>query len=428
MRFKFSDYVLDAERRELQCGAQTITVEPQVFDLLLHLIQHRHQVVSKDDLVTSVWRGRIVSDSTIASRINAARRAIGDDGISQRYIRTAARRGIRFVGDVEQEEARPASEHASSRFPKGASGPPKELGLREEITFCEAPDGVHLAVASVGQGSPIVKTANWLTHVEHDWQIEVSSPLHAQLAARHKLVRYDQRGNGLSDWRVADFSFAALVQDLETVVDALSLERFALFGISQGAAVAIAYAARHPDRVSRLVLHGGYVRGFRNRGAADQIARCEALATLIREGWGKDTPAFRQVFTSLVHPNATQEQMRDFNEVQRISTSPENAASLFLAFGDIDVSEALQQIAAPTLVTHSRGDALVPFDQGLALAHAIPNARFVPIESRNHILLPDEPAWPVFVAEICDFLDEKPRDASAAAPAPPKTVSGRARH
>ncbi|WP_249167904.1 alpha/beta fold hydrolase [Bradyrhizobium elkanii] len=405
MRFKFGDYVLDAGRRELQCGVQTISIEPQVFDLLLYLVRQRHRIVSKDDLVTSVWCGRIVSDSTIASRINAARRAVGDDGVNQRYIRTAARRGIRFVGEVQQEETRAASEHASPRFPRGASGPPKELGLREEITFCKSADGVHLAAASVGQGSPIVKTASWLTHIEHDWQMEVSSPLLAQLAARHKLVRYDQRGNGLSDWRVADFSFAALMQDLETVVDALSLERFALFGISQGAAVAIAYAARHPDRVSHLILHGGYSRGFRKRGAPDQIARCEALATLIREGWGKDTPAFRQVFTSLVHPNATQEQMRDFNEVQRISTSPENAAALFLAFGDIDVSEALQQIAAPTLVMHSRDDALVPFDQGLALAHAIPNARFVPLESCNHILIPDEPAWPGFVAEICDFLE-----------------------
>jgi pimeloyl-ACP methyl ester carboxylesterase/DNA-binding winged helix-turn-helix (wHTH) protein len=406
MCFKFGDYVLDARRRELQCGIQTIAIEPQVFDLLLYLIQQRHRVVSKDDLVTAVWRGRIVSDSTIASRINAARRAVGDDGVSQRHIRTVARRGVRFVGEVQQEETRPLSELALPRFLEGTPGPPKELGLHEEITFCKTADGVHLAVASVGQGPHIVKTASWLTHIAHDWQLPVSSPLLAQLAARHKLVRYDQRGIGLSDWRVADFSFAALVQDLETVVDALSLERFTLFGISQGAAVAIAYAARHPDRVSRLILHGGYSCGFRKRGAADQIATREALAILIREGWGKDTPAFRQVFTSLVFPNATQERMRDFNELQRLSTSPENAASLFLAFGDIDVSGVLQQITAPTLVTHSRDDALVPFDQGLALARAIPNARFVPLESRNHILIPDEPAWRGFMALIRDFLDE----------------------
>lgn len=406
MRFKFGEYLLDARRRELQCGIQTIATEPQVFDLLLYLIQQRHRVVSRDDLVTAVWRGRIVSDSTIASRINAARRAVGDDGVNQRYIRTAPRRGIRFVGEVQQEETRPASELASPRFPKGATGPPKELGLREEITFCESADGVHLAVASVGKGPPIVKTASWLTHIEHDWQMEVSSPLLAQMAARHKLVRYDQRGIGLSDWCVADFSFAALVQDLETVVDALALERFALFGISQGAAVAIAYAVRHPDRVSRLILHGGYSRGFRKRGTPDQIPMREALSTLIRDGWGKDTPAFRQVFTSLVFPNATPEHMREFNEVQRLSTSPENAASLFLAFGDIDVSAVLQQITAPTLVTHSRDDALVPFDQGLALARAIPNARFVPLESHNHILIPDEPAWPGFIAEIRDFVGE----------------------
>jgi pimeloyl-ACP methyl ester carboxylesterase len=250
-----------------------------------------------------------------------------------------------------------------------------------------------------------VKTANWLTHIEHDWQLRVTGPLFAQLAAQHRLVRYDQRGNGLSDWQISDFSFAALVKDLEAVVDALSLERFALFGISQGAAVAIAYAARHPERVSRLVLHGGHSRGFRKRGASDQIATSEALATLMREGWGKDNVAFRQVFTSLVFPDAPPEIMNSFNELQRLSASPANAASLFLARGDIDVSSNLQQITAPTLVTHCRYDALVPFNLGLELAHAIPHARFVSLESRNHIVIPDEPAWPGFIAEIRDFLD-----------------------
>jgi pimeloyl-ACP methyl ester carboxylesterase/DNA-binding winged helix-turn-helix (wHTH) protein len=405
MRFKFDNYLLDARRRELQCGVQTIATEPQVFDLLLYLIQQRHRVVSKEDLVTTVWRGRIVSDSTVASRINAARRAVGDDGITQRYIRTVPRRGIRFVGEVRQHETHSALQFELPRFPEGPPGPPKELGLHEEITFCRSADGVHLAVASAGRGPPVVKTANWLTHIEHDWQLRVTGPLFAQLAAQHRLIRYDQRGNGLSDWQISDFSFAALVKDLEAVVDALSLERFALFGISQGAAVAIAYAARHPERVSRLVLHGGHSRGFRKRGASDQIATSEALATLMREGWGKDNVAFRQVFTSLVFPDAPPEIMNSFNELQRLSASPANAASLFLARGDIDVSSNLQQITAPTLVTHCRYDALVPFNLGLELAHAIPHARFVSLESRNHIVIPDEPAWPGFIAEIRDFLD-----------------------
>jgi pimeloyl-ACP methyl ester carboxylesterase/DNA-binding winged helix-turn-helix (wHTH) protein len=404
MRFEFGDYLLDVRRRELRCGIQTIAIEPQVFDLLLYLLEHRDRVVSKEDLVSAVWRGRTVSDSTIASRINAARRAVGDDGVNQRYIRTAPRRGIRFVGEVRQRETHPAAKFDLPHFPKGAPGPPKELGLHEEITFCRSADGVHLAMASAGQGPPIVKTANWLTHIEHDWQLRVTGPLFAHLTARHRLVRYDQRGNGLSDWQIADFSFAALVRDLEAVVDALSLERFTLFGISQGAAVATAYAARHPDRVSRLILHGGHSRGFRKRGAPDQVATSEALATLIREGWGKNNAAFRQVFTSLVFPEAPQDVMNSFNELQRLSASPENAASLFLARGDIDVSSSLQHIAAPTLVTHCRHDALVPFNQGLELARAIPNARFVSLESRNHIVIPDEPAWPAFIAEILDFL------------------------
>lgn len=403
MRFEFGDYVLDARQRELRRGTRAIAIEPQVFDLLLYLIQQRDRVVTRDDLVTAVWHGRIVSDSTIASRINAARRAVGDDGASQQIIRTAPRRGLRFVGEVRQRDAVPEA----PGLKKGATGPPNELGLHEEITFCRSADGTHLAMASVGHGAPVVKTASWLTHIEHDWQLRVTAPLFAQLAGHHRLVRYDQRGNGLSDWQVTDFSFAALVQDLEAVVDALSLERFALFGISQGAAVAIAYAARHPDRVSHLVLHGGQSRGFRKRGPPEHIATSEALGTLMREGWGKDNAAFRQVFTSLVFPDAPPGLMHDFNELQRISASPENAAAQFLARGDIDVSGVLRDIVAPTLVTHSRGDALLPFSEGLELARAIPAARFVPLESRNHILIPDEPAWAGFIAQVLGFLGEE---------------------
>jgi pimeloyl-ACP methyl ester carboxylesterase/DNA-binding winged helix-turn-helix (wHTH) protein len=407
MRFEFGDYLLDARQRELRRGVQAIAIEPQVFDLLLYLIQHRDRVVSKDDLIAAIWRGRIVSDSTIASRINAARRAIGDNGTNQQYIRTTPRRGIRFIRDVMSQDTDSASSFKFPRFPDGPPGPPKELGLHEEVTFCRSADGVHLAVASVGDGHPIVKTANWLTHIEHDWQLQVTGPLYAQLAAQHRLIRYDQRGNGLSDWQISDFSFDALVQDLEAVVDALSLERFSLFGISQGAAVAIAYAARHPDRVSRLILHGGHSRGFRKRDAPELVVRSEALATLMRDGWGKDNAAFRQVFTSLVFPDAPHEIMKNFNELQRLSASAENAASLFLARGDIDVSNDLQQLSAPTLVTHCRYDALVPFDQGLALARAIPKARFIPLESRNHIVIPGELAWPGFIAEMLDFIGQK---------------------
>jgi pimeloyl-ACP methyl ester carboxylesterase len=274
------------------------------------------------------------------------------------------------------------------------------------VTFCRTPDGVNLAVATAGNGLPVVKTANWLNHIEHDWNSPVWSPLLARLAAQFRLIRYDERGSGLSDWDVADASLDALVRDLEAVVDMLDLERFALLGISRGCAVAIAYAARHPDRVSHLVLCSGYVVCWRNRGNPAEIAEREALIALIRNGWGRDNPAFRQVFTSLFVPGATPEQMQWFNDLQRVSASPENAARLFRLFADIDLTDLLPRITAPTLVLHSRGDVPIPFEQGLALARGIANARLVALDSNNHLILAQETAWPRFVDEMCAFLNE----------------------
>jgi pimeloyl-ACP methyl ester carboxylesterase len=252
-----------------------------------------------------------------------------------------------------------------------------------------------------------------MNHVEFDWQSPVWSPLLTQLAAQFRLIRYDERGTGLSDWNVADLSFETFVRDLETVADALDLRRFALFGNAQGAAVAIAYAVRHPDRVSRLVLSGGYAQGWRARGNPAKIEWRKALLKLVRVGWGQDNPAFRQVFTSLMIPGGTLEQSQWVNDLQRVSTSPANAARLLQVFGDIDVAHLLSRVAAPTLVLHSRGDAPCPFEQGLMLARGIPNARFVALESRNNVILSHEPAWQRFVDEVCAFLDENGGSISA---------------
>lgn len=277
--------------------------------------------------------------------------------------------------------------------------------LDQDVTFCRTADGVHLAVAVSGTGPPVVKAANWLNHIAYDWHSPVWSPALRLLASRYRLVRYDERGTGLSDWDVEETSFEAFVLDLETVVDWLGLERFALLGISQGAAVSIAYTARHPDRVSRLAICGGYALGWRKRGNPDEIVRREAMLTLVRHGWGQDNPAFRQTFTSLLVPDATAEQMQSFNELERQSTSPANAARLMDVFGDIDVSGLLPQVAVPTLVLHSRNDSSIPFEQGLTLAHAIPGARFVALESRNHLILSHEAEWPRCMKEVCAFLD-----------------------
>jgi len=386
--FSFDDFTLDCERRELHARGANIPVEPQVFDVLVYLIENRDRVVSKDDLIASVWSGRIVSDSTLDSRINAVRKAMGDSGERQQYVRTIARKGFRFVGDIKSASA-----------PGPAAAPPQST-LNQEVRFCTASDGVRIAYALAGQGPPLVKAANWLNHLEYDWQSPIWSELLHELAASHLLVRYDERGNGLSDWDVDDISFEAFVRDLESVVDGAGLDRFALLGISQGCAVSIVYAIRHPERISHLVLYGGFARGRARRDPE----HARTLLSLVKQGWGQENPAFRQFFTSLFFPEATPEQMQWFNDLQRITTSPENAVRIMQATGEVDISDLLPQVRVPTLVLHCRNDAAVVLDEGRRLAAGIPGAKFVALESRNHLVLESEPAWEKFIGEIKTFL------------------------
>ncbi|MEM9057741.1 MAG: alpha/beta fold hydrolase, partial [Pseudomonadota bacterium] len=221
--------------------------------------------------------------------------------------------------------------------------PPDERQLlaRQSIRFCTTPRGVRLAYASVGQGAPVIKAANWLSHLELDWDAPIWSPLFRELARDHLFIRYDERGNGLSDWQVGEISFDAFVSDLEAVVDALGIERFALLGISQGASVSIEYAVRYPERVTHLVLFGAYAAGWRIDATADEVREREAIITLTESGWGRDNPAYRQIFSSTFMPSATAEELNWFNEFQRRTTSPANAARFLSAFGDIDVRERL---------------------------------------------------------------------------------------
>jgi DNA-binding SARP family transcriptional activator/pimeloyl-ACP methyl ester carboxylesterase len=285
-----------------------------------------------------------------------------------------------------------------------ASRPGPEL--RQEIRFCAARDGVRIAYATVGEGPPLVKTANWLNHLEHDWESPIWRHVFRGLAGDRRLIRYDARGNGLSDWDVEEISFEAYVGDLESVVDAAGVKRFPLLGISQGCAISIEYAVRHPERVTRLVLHGGYATGWRIDADAAEIARREALQTLILHGWGQDNPAFRQVFTSAFIPEGTPEQFHWMNELQRISISPENALRLQEALGTVDIRDRLALVRVPTLVLHSRGDGRIPYAKGRALAGGIPHARFVTLESRNHLILEHEPEFPHFLAAVRSFLAE----------------------
>jgi len=393
VQFRFENQILDSDRREFWRGSELVSLEPQVFDLLLYLIQNRDRVVSKDDLIASVWGGRIVSDSTLDSRINATRKAIGDSGDEQRLIRTVARKGVRFVCAVDE-----ATKNETSTSPKPA------ITSQQEVHFCTASDGVRIAYALAGSGPPLVKTANWLNHLEYDWESPVWSHLLHALAGEHRLIRYDERGNGLSDWNVDDISFEAFVRDLETVVDAARLDRFSLLGVSQGCPVSIAYAVRNPGRVTHLVLYGGYARGWRRRGNPAEIETADAVQTLMRHGWGQENPAFRQIFTTRFMPSATPEQMRWFNDLQRMTTSPENAARIRRANENIDITDLLPQIQIPTLVLHCRNDAAQPHEEGRILAAGIPGARFVTLEGNNHLILESDPCWNRFLDEIRAFL------------------------
>ena len=256
---------------------------------------------------------------------------------------------------------------------------------------------------------PLVKPANWLTHLEFDWNSPVWRHWLTEMGRGHTLIRYDARGCGLSDHDAPEISFESWVRDLEAVVDAARLERFSLLGISQGCAVAIAYAVRHPERVDKLVLYGGYAvgRGLRDMSPQQELERT-LLQNLIRVGWGRDNPAFRRVFGTLFIPEGTPEQHQWFSDLAK--TMPmENALRVRQTTDAIDVRREAAEVRAPTLVLHARGDAMIPFETGRQLAALIPGARFVPLDSRNHVLLEAEPAWAQFLDEVRAFLDSTRR-------------------
>ena len=275
---------------------------------------------------------------------------------------------------------------------------------------------MQLAYAVSGSGSPLVKVANFLTHLEFDWRSPVVQPWLLELGRQRTLLRYDPRGCGLSDRDVADLSLETWVADLEAVVDAAGLERFPLFAHSQGGAIGIAYAARHPERVTHLVLLGGWARSVMKRDLTPaQIEEMRMLVKLAGIGWGRENPAYRQVFTSLLIPDSAPAQAASFNELERMCTSPGCAARIFSSVGKLDVMDLAPQVKCPTLVLHARGDASVPFEEGRLIAGLIPNSRFVVLEGRNHFLLSHEAAWKQFFDEFRGFLTGRPANEGAGA-------------
>ena len=392
--WRFDDFALDTARYELRRGDEVIKVEPQVFDVMTQLVSNHDRFVTKEELFDTVWGGRFVGEAALTSRIKAARRALGDDGESQRLIRTVRGRGYQFVGTIETPAA-------------AASAPEPAPPPRQHIAFCRAADGVRLAYAVAGEGPPLVRAANWMTHLGYDIESPVWRHWVRDLAAEHTFIRYDERGCGLSDWEATQFTFDDWVTDLETVVEALGLEHFPLLGVSQGGAVAVAYAARHPEQVTKLVLCSSYARGRGVRATSDEEERAAALdLDLARVGWGKDDPAFRQVFAAQFLPDGTRSDWEAFDHLQRRTTSPANAVRFLEEFARIDVRDDATQVACPTLILHSRDDHRQPMRNGEELAALIPDSRLVALSSNNHLLTETEPAWQVFCDEVTAFVRE----------------------
>ena len=383
---RFDAYTLDLQRCSLRRGDDPVDLRPKSFDVLRYLVEHSGRVIGKDELIKAVWPGLAVTDDALVQCIRDVRHALGDGG--HRIIQTVPRRGYLF-----SLEPTPAAKHAPARF-------------GQDIRFCRTKDGVKLAMTSNGQGLPIVRPPTWFNHLEHDWHVAFRSALYLFLAERFRLIRYDGRGSGLSERYVPEISFATLEHDLEAVVDALHLQRYALLGISQGAPIAIAHAVRYPQRVSKLVLNGAFALGSNKRSSAKDHETAQAYLTLMRHGWGDEHSAFLRTFSMLYFPSASAEELKASAELQRVAMSGDTAVRLRMATADIDIVDLLPQVSAPTLILHSRHDNAVPFEEGRRLASAIPNARFVALESENHVPVPDEPAWPTFIAEIEAFLRE----------------------
>jgi pimeloyl-ACP methyl ester carboxylesterase/DNA-binding winged helix-turn-helix (wHTH) protein len=389
--YSFGPFRLEARERRLVRDGSVVPLPGKAFDTLLLLVEGAGSLQRQQELIERLWPDTFVEPNNLQYNISLIRRAL--DGATGVELQTVRGQGYRLLADVRQSG--------------GPTPGPDSPAATQRTYFCKAEDGTRLAYGRLGDGPPLVRAANWLSHLELDWRFKVWRHWLDLFSRRHTLVRYDARGNGLSDWAPPELSFDRFVSDLGTVFDAAAVQRAPLVGLSQGASVAVAYAARHPERVSALVLIGGCARGWRAKNKPRLTRAFEAMMVLMRQGWGGRNAAFRQIFTTTFFPEASQELAEEFNELQRLTTTPDNAADLLSALGDIDIREELGRVRVPTLVLHSSDDAVVPMKDGLELASGIAGARFVPLESRNHVVLPTEPAWARFSQEIETFLAQE---------------------
>jgi len=405
----------DVQQELVGPNGEIINLRPQSLEVFRVLLNHSDTIVSKDFIFKEVWGNSIVTEDSIVQCIADIRRGLGDE--YRIMLQTVPKKGYRLVTetttlhlantlltDTESETQTPDHKDSSAIELKKNPDTADELSDSQKIRFCATDDGVRIAYSTLGNGPPVIFVANWLTHLKYDLRFPARRALVEMLMPNFTVVRYDSRGNGLSDLEVEDIALEASVLDLEAIVSDLGFERFSLIGQSQGAAIAALYAARNSEKVDKLVVYGGYARGRRRRGSKGQIAESDAFVTMIREGWGRDIDAYVQMFGTFFMPDATKDQLAGFTKFQRIATPPENAARIQSAIDNFDISNELPNIRAPCLVLHVREDARVLFEEGLQMAASIPNAQFVPLEGRNHALLAGEPALQQYLSEIQNFL------------------------
>jgi pimeloyl-ACP methyl ester carboxylesterase/DNA-binding winged helix-turn-helix (wHTH) protein len=377
-------FSFEATRLELlDANGAPVPLRAQALAVLACLVRQRGHVVSRDELMRAVWRDVVVTDGSLAQCINEIRHALGDD--AHRIVQTVPKRGYRLVAD-------------------GAPPAPAQ-GFEQTIGFAAGEDGARIAYAVSGAGPALLRAPHWMTHLEWDWRSLVFRPWIEGLSRRFRFVRYDSRNWGLSDRGVAPATLPVAASDMAAVADAAGLRRFALLGISGGGAIAIRYAALHPERVSHLVLVGAYARGGLHRGAASiTVEHVDAFSRLLEEGWAQDNAAFRQIMTSHLFPGASADEMRSFNDMQRVSCTPHEAASIRRVFADFDAAPHLRDVQCPTLVLHNPHDAMVLFEEGRLVASGIAGARLVPFESQNHLPLSGEPAFALMNRLIDEFV------------------------
>jgi len=391
MEYHFSNCILDDARRTLTRADIPVAVEPQVFDLLLLLVQNADRVVTRDEMVDVVWGGRIVSESAISARIAAARKAVSDDGKRQAVIGTVARRGLKMSTEV------------SSKGPMSIDLPPVTNAATQRIRYTRNARGHSIAYAVTGSGPPIVRVGYNLTHLEEEWKAKVDRPFFDRMSERHTLIRFDPAGVGLSESAPIDVDFDAQANDILAVASAAGFDQFAILTHSGGVLAGVRAAAKAPERVQRLVIMGGYVDGRMRRRSEPEP---DAIRAMLAEGWGSQESAFSMAYMMSYFPEGPLDAVMDYVRITTASCSRDQALRIRDASNSDSIAGFLPRVACPTLVVHSRNDGVHPLSEASKLATNIPNAELVIMETANLIPLPSQSEWPRMMQAVLDFLEE----------------------